>query len=174
MRKWGRLALLYQSLWGAVFVYINYRIHYCWYQKRKLLNQLYICVFRNLNCLFSFLPGRCKKNSKYRWTLILILISSKLCPSGYDGGLVIWRPWGVGGSNPTVGKIFCNVHLFRVPDSWTCSVQMKSSMTFIRGNRCIEREKDTFKNDREVKRLNECALALSDITFYRKPNKHIN
>ena len=37
---------------------------------------------------------------------------------------------------------------------------MKSSMTFIRGYRCIEREKDIFKS-REVKRLKECALALS-------------
>ena len=55
----------------------------------------------------------------------------------------------VGGSNPTVVNIFCNIHLFRVPHSWTGSVQMKSSMTFIRGNRCTEREKDTFKS-REV------------------------
>ena len=67
-----------------------------------------------------------------------------------------------GGSNPTVGKIFCNVHLFRVPRSCAGSVQMKSSITFIRGNRCIEREKDNFKS-REVKRLKECALALSDV-----------
>ena len=37
---------------------------------------------------------------------------------------------------------------------------MKSSMTFIRGNRCIEREKDNVKS-REVKRLKECALALN-------------
>ena len=45
--------------------------------------------------------------------------------------------------------IFCNVHLFRVPHSWTGSVQMKSSMTFIRVYMCIEREKATF-NSREV------------------------
>ena len=57
-------------------------------------------------------------------------------------------------------RIFCNGHLFRVPRSWTGSVQMKSSMTFIRGNRYIEREKDTFKS-REVKCLKECALALT-------------
>ena len=57
-------------------------------------------------------------------------------------------------------RLFCNVHLFRVPRSWTCSVQMKSSMTFIQGNRCMEREKDSFKS-REVKRLNECALTLT-------------
>ena len=51
------------------------------------------------------------------------------------------------------------VHLFRVPRSWTGSVQMKSSMTFIRDNRSIEREKDNFKS-RGVKRLKECALEL--------------
>ena len=56
---------------------------------------------------------------------------------------------------------FCNDHLFCVPRSLTGSVQMKSSMTFIPGNRCIEREKDTFKS-REVKRLKECALALTE------------
>ena len=38
-------------------------------------------------------------------------------------------------------RFFCNAYLFRVPRSWTGSVQMKSSMTFIRGNRCIERER---------------------------------
>ena len=48
---------------------------------------------------------------------------------------------GVGGSNPTVDKNFCNVLFYRVPHNWTGSVQMKSSMTFIRGNRCIERER---------------------------------
>ena len=57
--------------------------------------------------------------------------------------------------------MFCNVHLFRVPRSWIGSVQMKSRMTFIRDNRCIEREKDKFKNDRKVKRLKECELALN-------------
>ena len=57
-------------------------------------------------------------------------------------------------------RFFCNVRLFRVPRSWTGSVQMKSSMTFIRGNRCIEREKDNFKSG-EIKRLKECALALT-------------
>ena len=59
-------------------------------------------------------------------------------------------------------NFFCNVHLFRVPRSWTGRFQMKSSMTFIRSNRCIEREKDNFKS-REVKRLKECALALSSV-----------
>ena len=58
-------------------------------------------------------------------------------------------------------QYFCNVYLFRVPRSWTGSVKMKSSMTFKRGNRCIEREKDDFKNGGEVQRLNECALALN-------------
>ena len=50
-------------------------------------------------------------------------------------------------------RVFCNAYLFRVPRSGTGSVQMKSSMTFIRSNRCIhvEREKDNFKS-REVKR----------------------
>ena len=38
-------------------------------------------------------------------------------------------------------RLFCNVHLFRVHRSWIGSVQMKSSMTFIRGYRCIERER---------------------------------
>ena len=39
-------------------------------------------------------------------------------------------------------RFFCNVHLFRVPRSWTGSVQMKSSMAFIRGNRRIKRERE--------------------------------
>ena len=79
--------------------------------------------------------------------------------SGESGGLEIWRPCDIGGSNPTMDKIFCNVHLFRVPRSWTGSVQIKSSMTFLRGYRCIERERDNFKS-REVKRLKECALTF--------------
>ena len=58
-------------------------------------------------------------------------------------------------------RFFCNVHLFRVPRSWTGSVQMKSSMTFIQGNRCIERER--YFKSREVKRLKECALALRSL-----------
>ena len=46
------------------------------------------------------------------------------------------------GLNPTINKIFFfNFRLFRVPRSWTGGVLMKSSMTFIRGNICIEREK---------------------------------
>ena len=69
------------------------------------------------------------------------------------------RLCGVGGSNPTIGKIFCNVHLFLVPHSCTRSVQIKSSMTIYRCNRCIETEKDNFKS-RKVKRLKECTLAL--------------
>ena len=39
-------------------------------------------------------------------------------------------------------RFLCNAYLFRIPRSWTGSVQMKSSMTFIRGNRCIERERE--------------------------------
>ena len=43
------------------------------------------------------------------------LISSELWPSGYNDGLVIWRPCDVGGSNPTVDKIlFLKVYLFLV------------------------------------------------------------
>ena len=91
-------------------------------------------------------------------------LSNELWPSGYDGGLLIWRLCGTGGSNPTVDKIFCNVHLFRVPCSWTGSVQMKSSMKFIRGNMCIERESNFIS--REVKRIKECALALWRKLFY--------
>ena len=60
-----------------------------------------------------------------------------------------YRPCRVGGSNPIMDKIFCNIHLFRVPLSWTGSVQMKSSMTINRGNRCIERER-CFKNGRDM------------------------
>ena len=42
--------------------------------------------------------------------------------------------------NPTMNKLFCNVHLFHVPRSRTGSVQLKSSLskTFIRGYRCTE------------------------------------
>ena len=77
--------------------------------------------------------------------------------SGEDGRLVIWSPCRLAGSNPIVDLIFCNDHLFRIPLSWTGSVQ---SMTFIGDYRCIKREKDIFKNGREVKRLMECSLAL--------------
>ena len=91
----------------------------------------------------------------------IFLISSELWSSGYDGWLVISRPCVVGGSNPTNDKIFCNVHLFHVPCSWSGSVQMESNMTFVRGNRCIEREKDNIKS-RVVKCLKECALALNE------------
>ena len=65
------------------------------------------------------------------------------------------------GSNPTMIRLrfFCNIYFFRVPRSWTGSVEMKTSMIFIRGNRCIER-KIIFKI-----RLKECALALNFIRF---------
>ena len=62
-------------------------------------------------------------------------------PSGQDDGLVTWRPCRVLGWNPTVEKIFFNVHLFRVPGRWTGSVQMKSIMICVRVNWCIERER---------------------------------
>ena len=42
-------------------------------------------------------------------------------------------------------RLFCNVHLFRVPHSWTDSVQMKPSMAFIQGNMCIERERKFYE-----------------------------
>ena len=42
---------------------------------------------------------------------------------------------------------------------------MSICTTFIRGNRCIEREKYYFKS-REVKRLKECALALSHFIHF--------
>ena len=94
-------------------------------------------------------------------SLIPSLVTLEKWPSGTDDRLVIWRPCRLGGSNPTEDKIFCNVHLFGVPLSWTGSVQMKSIMTFIRSNKCTERDEDIFKNGREVKRLKECALALT-------------
>ena len=46
-----------------------------------------------------------------------------------------------------------NVHLFRVPRGWTGSVQLKSSMPFIRSNRCIYTEKDYFINGETFKRV---------------------
>ena len=86
--------------------------------------------------------NRCKIYILTRITLSLIpsLVTLKL-PSGKDSRLVIWRPCRLGGSNPTADKIFGNVHLFRVPLRWTHSIQMKSSMTFIRGNRCLKERK---------------------------------
>ena len=54
----------------------------------------------------------------------------------------------------------CNVYLSRISRSWTDRVQTKSSMTFIRGEMCLEREKDNFKNGGDVDSLKESALAL--------------
>ena len=51
---------------------------------------------------------------------------------------------GMPGSNPSADKnfSFCNFWLFRVPRTWTYGrIQMKSNMTFIQGNRSIERER---------------------------------
>ena len=67
------------------------------------------------------------KQHKSLFTLHIAIIS------GYDDGLVNWRPCRFGSSNHTVDKIFYNVYLFRVPGL--------ASMSFIRGNRCIERER---------------------------------
>ena len=83
----------------------------------------------------------------------LHLISSELWSSGENGGLVIWRPVLMDRNLPWT-SFFCNVDLFRVSRRWTGSVQMKSSMTFIRGNICLEKEKDNFKS-REVKRYKQ-------------------
>ena len=38
-------------------------------------------------------------------------------------------------------------------------------MTFIRGKKCIDREKDIFINSGEVKRLKECTLALRSTEY---------
>ena len=66
----------------------------------------------------------------------------------------------LGGSNPSV--IFCNVYFICAPRSWIGSVQMKSSMRSIRGNRCIERERETYNfKSREVKCVKDCSLALN-------------
>ena len=43
------------------------------------------------------------------------------------------------GSSPNADKNFSFFVLFFAPDRSTGHIQMKSSMTFIRGNRCIER-----------------------------------
>ena len=42
------------------------------------------------------------------------------------------------GKNPNTDKIFFSFCLFCVPRTWTGRIQMKSSMTFIRGDMCIE------------------------------------
>ena len=48
--------------------------------------------------------------------------------------------------------LFCNFRLFRAAGSSTGPIQMKSGMTFIRGNGCIERVKDNFLNGDVVHR----------------------
>ena len=84
-------------------------------------------------------------------------MSSELWPSGYNGGLVIWRPCGVCGSNPTMDKIFCNVHLFRVPRMAAFKRNQAWHSSEVIG---AWTEKDNFKS-REAKRLKEFALTLS-------------
>ena len=77
-------------------------------------------------------------------------------PSGSDSELVSWFPCRVEIRVLLSKRFFCNVHF--VPRSKTDSIQWKSSMTFIQGNRWIERKKE---------RLEECTLALSmDLHFY--------
>ena len=58
------------------------------------------------------------------------------------------------GSNPIVDKnfLFCNFSMFRAPGSLTGPIQMKSSMSCIRGSRRIERKKDNFRNVGVVQR----------------------
>ena len=55
-------------------------------------------------------------------------------------------------------RLFCNIHFIRVPRSWTGSVQMKSSMTFIRVKGAQRERKIILKAAK--KRLKECALPL--------------
>ena len=86
--------------------------------------------------LFKFIYYRYKLDGH----LISSFISFEVWPCSKTGGQVTWRPCRVGGSNHTVDRIICNGHLFRGPRSWLGSIQMKSSMTFIRGKRCIERK----------------------------------
>ena len=45
------------------------------------------------------------------------------------------------GSSPAAGKdfSFCIFRFPRLLSSWTLPIQVKSSMSFIRGNKCIER-----------------------------------
>ena len=52
-------------------------------------------------------------------SLIRSLVMLENWPSGTVGRLVNWIPCRLWGSNPTMLKIFCNVHLFRVPLNWT-------------------------------------------------------
>ena len=62
------------------------------------------------------------------------------------------------GKTHHVGPILCyvqvrNFQLSRVPRSWTGRVQMKSSTTFIKGNKYVQRERERyFKNGGVVKR----------------------
>ena len=97
------------------------------------------------------------RSYRYTWQHILhpSLVTLENWPSGKDGRLVTLTPCRLWVRILTWKIFFCNFNLFRVPLSWTGSIQMKSIMTFIRGYRCIYREKDIFKNGREVKRLKE-------------------
>ena len=103
---------------------------------RHIVNATYTCTFSS-----SFID-RINFNFIDIW---FHLISSELWPSGYNGGLVIWVPCGVGGSNPTVDKSFCNVHLFRVPRSWTGSVwkEWALALTF---DLCKRQDENTYTN----------------------------
>ena len=102
----------------------------------------FITLFNNIHTLLGWMTDRRHiVDAIYTCTFssLFLLILSELWPSGYDVGLVIWRPRCVGDSKYILlGQIFCNVHLFQVHRSWTGSVQTTSSMIFFRGNMCIE------------------------------------
>ena len=111
---------------SLLFLTIFIRYNWNW----QIVDAIYTCTFSSL-----FIDRIFTKCINFMGILFHLLSNE------------LWKRWtcnleaGVDGSNPTGDKIFCNFHLFRVPRSLTGSVQMKSSMTFIRGNRCIERER---------------------------------
>ena len=98
---------------------------------RHIFDAIYTCTCSSLS-----------RSYRYKFHGHLIPSHSELWRSDYNRGLVIYGscavlvvqilPW---------TRFFCNVHLFRVPRSWTGNIQMKPCITFIRGNRCIERER---------------------------------
>ena len=112
----------------VITIFICYKIEM--QDNRHIADDIYLHLFKFIYRLYRY---------EFHEHLILLFIFSEMLPSGYDSGHVSWRPYRVGGSNPTVYKIFFNVYLFFVPRGWIGSVQMKASMTFIQ--MCIEREK---------------------------------
>ena len=57
-------------------------------------------------CYYTYICISVTLNTFLHKINVLLYLTIELWPSGYDGGLVIWRPCRVGGSNPTVDKIF--------------------------------------------------------------------